>query len=219
MDIEYTFTDGKKLAIGTIYCIGQNYEKHAKEMGGDVPKDPVVFIKPPAAFIPDGSAIILPDFSNNVHHEVELVVVIGKDCQSVNQSEAREYIAGYAVGIDVTLRDVQKSAKEKGKPWAVAKGFVTSAPISTIIPADEFGEDIPYFDLNLKVNGELRQSGNTQDMARPVGLLIEYLSKVFTLRKGDCIFTGTPEGVGKIQSGDKIKAELSDKVSLSINVV
>jgi 2-keto-4-pentenoate hydratase/2-oxohepta-3-ene-1,7-dioic acid hydratase in catechol pathway len=218
MDKHFIFTDGTKLEIGTMYCIGQNYEKHAKEMGGEVPKDPVVFIKPPASYIPDGSSVILPDFSNNVHHEVELVVVIGKDCRNVSQSEARTCIAGYAVGIDVTLRDIQKSAKESGKPWAVAKGFVTSAPISQVIPARDFGDVIPYFDLKLQVNGELRQNGNTKDMARPVAMLIEYLSKVFTLREGDCIFTGTPEGVGKIISGDNISAELSGKVFLDISV-
>jgi len=218
MDKNFTFTDGTSLEIGTMYCIGKNYEKHAKEMGGELPKDPVVFIKPPAAYIPDGSSVILPDFSDNVHHEVELVVVIGKDCSNIRSDQARNVIAGYAIGIDVTLRDIQQKAKEKGLPWAVAKGFVTSAPISKIIPESEFGDEIPFFDVKLEVNGDIRQNGNTKDMARPVGLLIEYLSKVFTLRTGDCIFTGTPEGVGKINSGDKLIAELSGKVKLSISV-
>jgi 2-keto-4-pentenoate hydratase/2-oxohepta-3-ene-1,7-dioic acid hydratase in catechol pathway len=218
MEKFYTFTDGTKIEVGTMYCIGKNYEKHAKEMGGDVPKDPVVFIKPPAAYITDGSDVILPDFSENVHHEVELVVVIGKDCSNVSRDQARSVIAGYGIGIDVTLRDIQQKAKEKGHPWAVAKGFVTSAPISKIMPAEEFGNEIPFFDVKLEINGEIRQQGNTEDMARPVDLLIEYLSKVFTFRKGDCIFTGTPEGVGKINSGDKLLADLSGKVSLNINV-
>jgi 2-keto-4-pentenoate hydratase/2-oxohepta-3-ene-1,7-dioic acid hydratase in catechol pathway len=159
MEKFYTFTDGTKIEVGTMYCIGKNYEKHAKEMGGDVPKDPVVFIKPPAAYISDGSDVILPDFSENVHHEVELVVVIGKDCSNVSRKEARNVIAGYGIGIDVTLRDIQQKAKEKGHPWAVAKGFVTSAPISKIIPADEFGSEIPFFDVKLEINRRYSSAG------------------------------------------------------------
>ena len=216
--MQFKFTDESYLDIGTMYCIGKNYEKHAKEMGGSVPKDPVVFIKPPAAYVANNGKIMIPDFSENVHHEVELVVVIGKDCVNIDPNNAREFIAGYAVGIDVTLRDVQQKAKEKGKPWAVAKGFVTSAPISNVIPADKFGKKTPYFDLELKVNGALRQKGNTKDMARPVENLVSYLSKVFTLRKGDCIFTGTFEGVGQIIAGDLIEAELCDYISLNVKI-
>jgi 2-keto-4-pentenoate hydratase/2-oxohepta-3-ene-1,7-dioic acid hydratase in catechol pathway len=197
------FTDGYQLEVGTMYCIGKNYAKHAAEMGGAVPKEPVVFLKPPAAYIPDGAEIIIPDFSNNVHHEVELVVAIGKDATDVSKENALDYVAGYAVGIDVTLRD--------------AKAFRTSAPISKFIPASEVGDD-NLFDLELKVNGEIRQQGNTKEMERSVETLIEYLSKVFTLRKGDLIFTGTPEGVGQINSNDKLEASLVGYVSLNIKV-
>lgn len=218
MKRDYTFTNGKKLQIGTMYCIGKNYADHAKEMGGNVPKDPVVFIKPPAAYVADKGKIHIPDFSNNVHHEVELVIIIGKDCNDIPPTEARDHIAGYAVGIDVTLRDIQSEAKEKGKPWTVSKAFVTSAPISDIIPAEEFGDNIPYFDIALEVNGQLKQKGNTKDMARPAEALISYLSKVFTLQKGDCIFTGTPKGVGQIRSGDEIHCSLNDKMSLNVSV-
>jgi 2-keto-4-pentenoate hydratase/2-oxohepta-3-ene-1,7-dioic acid hydratase in catechol pathway len=211
------FTDGYQLEVGTMYCIGKNYAKHAAEMGGAVPKEPVVFLKPPAAYIPDGAEIIIPDFSNNVHHEVELVVAIGKDATDVSKENALDYVAGYAVGIDVTLRDVQQDAKDKGKPWTTAKAFRTSAPISKFIPASEVGDD-NLFDLELKVNGEIRQQGNTKEMERSVETLIEYLSKVFTLRKGDLIFTGTPEGVGQINSNDKLEASLVGYVSLNIKV-
>lgn len=218
MHRDYTFTNGNKLQIGTMYCIGKNYADHAKEMGGSVPKDPVVFIKPPAAYIPNKGTIRIPDFSNNVHHEVELVIIIGKDCSNISPSEARDHIAGYAVGIDVTLRDVQQKAKEEGKPWTVSKAFVTSAPISDVIPAEEFGDNIPYFDIALEINEQLRQKGNTKDMARPAQNLISYLSKVFTLQKGDCIFTGTPKGVGQIHPGDQIHCSLNDRISLNVSV-
>lgn len=215
----YKFKNGKQLEVKTMYGIGKNYAKHAAEFGGGIPEEPIIFIKPPVCYVENGGTIKLPQMSNNVHHEVELVVIIGNDCANIKASQAGDYIAGYAVGIDVTMRDVQFKAKEKGEPWAVAKGFHTSAPISNVIPAEEFSGTIPDFDLLLKVNGELRQSSSTKFMERSIGVLIEYLSKVFTLEAGDCIFTGTPEGVGKIQSGDKIFAELSGFVSLQIDVL
>jgi 2-keto-4-pentenoate hydratase/2-oxohepta-3-ene-1,7-dioic acid hydratase in catechol pathway len=218
MNRNFTFTNGKTLPVGTMYCIGRNYALHAKEMGASVPTDPIVFLKPPAAYVPDGGEIVIPDFSKNVHHELELVVIIGKDCENVLKEDAAEYIAGYAVGIDVTLRDVQAKAKEKGEPWAVAKGFKTSAPISNVIPAEVFKNGIPDFDIELYVNDALRQKGTTADMERSIGELVEYLSKVFTLRAGDCIFTGTPEGVAQLQPGDKLRAEIPWKVSLNISV-
>jgi len=210
--------DGDELNAGTMYCIGQNYARHAAEMGSSVSENPTVFIKPPSAYIPDGEKILLPDFSGNIHHEVELVVLIGRDCHIINKNDAHQYIAGYAVGIDVTLRDLQQKAKNEGKPWSVAKGFYTSAPISNFVPQQQFGSEIPFFDLKLWVNDELRQSGNTADMERTVADLVQYLAGVFTLRKGDLIFTGTPEGVGQIKSGDVVKAKLQNFVDISVGV-
>ncbi len=212
------FINGESIKIGTMFCIGQNYAKHIKEMGGVVTSDPTVFIKPPQALIIDDESIVLPDFSENVHHEVELVVVIGKDCDSVETDEAIDYVAGFAVGIDVTLRDLQNQCKTNGKPWAVAKGFRTSAPISKIIPINQITSNMKYFDLELQINGQIKQSGNTKDMERTVEELISYLSKVFSLKAGDVIFTGTPEGVGKINKGDTITAWLGNLVSLNVNV-
>ncbi|MES2766726.1 MAG: fumarylacetoacetate hydrolase family protein [Bacteroidota bacterium] len=214
----FTFKNGKTLPVGTMYCIGRNYALHAKEMGAAVPTDPIVFLKPPAAYVPDGGEIIIPEFSKNVHHELELVVVIGKDCENVLKEDAAEYIAGYAVGIDVTLRDVQSKAKEKGEPWAVAKGFKTSAPISDIIPGEVFKGGIPDFNIELYINDELRQRGTTADMERSIDELIAYLSQVFTLRAGDCIFTGTPEGVAQIRPGDRIRAEIPGQITLAVLV-
>ncbi len=203
------FTNGDKLRAGTLFGIGSNYAKHALEMGGEVPEIPTVFLKPPQAIIHNGDTLKLPSLSIHVHHEVELIVVIGKECACVSKEEAYKYIAGYGVGIDVTMRDVQKEAKKNGKPWAIAKGFYTSAPVSDIIPAEQYGESIPVFELSLSVNNNIRQRELTSAMERDVSELIEFLSKVFTLVPGDVIFTGTPQGVGELLVGDKIHAELS----------
>jgi 2-keto-4-pentenoate hydratase/2-oxohepta-3-ene-1,7-dioic acid hydratase in catechol pathway len=218
MKYEYTFTDGKKLPIKTIYCVGKNYSKHAKEMGGEVPNEPLIFIKPVTAFIPDGGTILLPTFSQMVHHEVELVVVIGESAKDITPEDANNVIAGFGIGIDVTLRDLQNKAKKSGEPWAVAKGFATSAPISDIVPFNLINDNYKYFDIELYINGVLKQKANTSEMERSYLDLISYISNVFTLQSGDCIFTGTPDGVGKIDAGDEIKAILKDYVSLSVKV-
>lgn len=212
------FTDGSKLELANIYAVASNYRKHAEEMGTTVPEDPVIFLKPTSAYIPNEGTILLPDFSNEVHHEVELVVVIGRDGKDVPFEKAQEYIAGYAVGIDVTLRDIQNKAKKEGKPWGIAKGFYTSAPISNVVSAKQFDGIIPDFDLLLKVNGEVRQRANTSNMERSVAQLVAFVSRVFTLNVGDCIFTGTPEGVGIIRPGDTLYAELSGYVNLTCYV-
>ena len=215
---ELKFTDGQTMQPGTVFCVASNYAKHASEMGSQIPSAPSIFIKPPQAIIGNGEDIVIPEISENVHHEVELVVAIGKECKNVSRDVAVEYIAGYAVGIDVTMRDVQSAAKKNGKPWAIAKGFATSAPLSEFIPASRFKGEVPEFELLLSVNGERKQHGFTSEMERDVNTLIEFCSRIFTLVPGDLIFTGTPEGVGKIVSGDSINAELSGFVSLSVNV-
>ncbi|MFA6570811.1 MAG: fumarylacetoacetate hydrolase family protein [Bacteroidota bacterium] len=210
------FTNGNNLRIGTIYGIGKNYSDHIKEMGGAAPEEPLIFIKPSAAYLPDGGTILLPAISNNVHHEVELVIVIGKECVNIKKEDAYKYIAGYGIGIDVTMRDIQAKAKKEGNPWAVAKGFATSAPLSKIIPASEFNEQEPLFDIELKVNGVTKQKVSTKEMMRTASELIEYLSEVFGLYPGDCIYTGTPEGVGKISDGDELVALLNGKEFLKV---
>jgi 2-keto-4-pentenoate hydratase/2-oxohepta-3-ene-1,7-dioic acid hydratase in catechol pathway len=217
MTSQFNFTDGSTLPVGTMYCIGKNYAAHVREMGGDAPPDPLVFIKPSTSFVASGGLVRPPELngkpiSANMHHEVELVVVIGEDCAGIEPSDAKRVIAGYAVGLDMTLRDVQTAAKERGEPWAVAKGFATSAPISVVIPAARVAADlpdVPVFDVQLHVNDELRQFGSTSAMERSVAVLISYLSHIFTLRRGDCVFTGTPEGVSRVVSGDMLRAELN----------
>lgn len=206
------------LTIGSIFCIGRNYQKHAEELGNTVPDQPMVFLKPSSSIIGDGEAIILPAQSKEVHHEVELVIAIGKKGKNIPGKNALEYIAGYGLGIDVTARDIQQQAKENGHPWSVAKGFDTFAPVSSFFPIDET-TDFGAMDISLSVNGKKRQNGNTRNMIFSVAELIAYLSTIFTLNRGDLIFTGTPEGVSLIKSGDSILASLNNnKITLNISV-
>lgn len=197
------------LEIGNIYCIGRNYVEHAHELKNEVPDQPLVFLKPASSIIFDGEQISIPDQSNNVHHEVELVVAVGKAGKNIPKQEAMEHVAGYAVGIDVTARDIQQQAKEKSHPWTVAKGFDTFAPLSSFVQKKQIA-DPQNIDLKISVNGETRQSDNTKLMIFPVAELISYLSAIFTLQRGDLIFTGTPKGVSPIKRGDTIEATLND---------
>lgn len=217
MNRNFIFTDDTQIPVGTMYCIGRNYSAHAKEMGAELPESALVFIKPPTAFVPNQTAITIPSISKNMHHEVEMVVIIGKDCSHVTAADALDYVAGYAVGIDLTLRDVQAIAKQRGEPWAIAKGFSGSAPISTAVPAKDITNP-NNLSIELKVNGEIRQNGSTSMMERTVEQLIEYVASIFTLREGDCIFTGTPEGVGRLESGDMVTAKLEGVPPLEISI-
>ncbi|MGM0589705.1 MAG: fumarylacetoacetate hydrolase family protein [Bacteroidota bacterium] len=204
------------LNVQNIYCIGRNYAKHAEELNNAVPDEPVVFIKPDSSITYDKAAIVLPEKSSNVHHEVELVVAIGREGKHISTDHALSYVAGYGIGIDVTARDIQQRAKDRSHPWAVAKGFDTFAPISSFVSADSVA-DPQTLELKLTVNDQIRQHGFTKDMLFPVAETIAYLSSIFTLQPGDLIFTGTPEGVSAIQEGDRILAELIDP-SLDLNL-
>lgn len=209
----------KKIKPNNIFCVGLNYSNHIKEMNSLFKKSeyPVIFLKPNSAIINNNETIIIPDLSNEVNYETELVIIIKKDCYNIEKEKAYEYILGYSIGIDVTLRDIQKKAKENGHPWALSKGFYTSAPISDIVLKENIS-NIQNIDFCLYVNEELKQKGNTNDMLFKIDELISYLSKYFSLKKGDLIFTGTPEGVGLIKKGDKLKAILNNSVELNINV-
>lgn len=219
MELNFHFTDKRTEQIGTMYCIGRNYAQHAKELGNAIPDEPIVFLKPPSAYLANGAEFSIPPFSKSVHHEVELVVVLGSDCYKITPEEAKDCIAGVGIGLDLTLRDVQTKAKEKGLPWAVAKGFAGSAPISDIVPINLVNQNINNLEIELYINGELRQKGNTNEMERTVEELISYLSTIFILRKNDLIFTGTPSGVGEIKSNDKLKASLVGYSTLNISVL
>lgn len=197
----------EEIPVGKILCLGRNYAEHAKEMQSEVPDCPLVFIKPSSALISDGQDIVIPRISQEVHHEVELVVAIGKTGKRMQQEQARNYILGYGVGLDMTLRDIQREAKKKGLPWSVAKGFDTSAPVSEIVPASMIASTAAL-EIQCRVNGTLRQTSRTDQMIFPVEQIISYLSTLFTLERGDLIFTGTPAGVGTVVPGDRIEAEL-----------
>ncbi len=197
----------KKYAVGKILCLGQNYAKHAKEMGAAAPSSPIIFLKPSTAIIENGDDIVLPKISNDVQHEVELTVLIGKQGRNISQSEAFSYVAGFGIGLDMTMRDLQKEAKAAGNPWSIAKGFDTSAPLSPFISRAQAG-DPNTLELVLRVNGKERQHSNTSNMIYKIDYIIAFLSSIFTLEEGDVIYTGTPEGVGKVVAGDVIEAEI-----------
>jgi len=203
-----------------IFCIGRNYVAHARELQNDVPDQPLVFLKPTSSIIYDGDTIQLPPQSQNVHHEIELVAAIREGGKDIPKEQALKHVAGYAVGIDVTARDVQQKAKDNRHPWTVAKGFDTFAPLGTFVTADHITNP-QNIDLQITVNGKTRQSDNTSLMIFPVAELISYLSTIFTLQAGDLIFTGTPKGVSPIKSGDHINAVAqmgSQSSSLTITV-
>jgi 2-keto-4-pentenoate hydratase/2-oxohepta-3-ene-1,7-dioic acid hydratase in catechol pathway len=211
------FADGESLQVGKILCLGRNYPEHIKEMKAETASTPVVFIKPSTALVESGGWVVIPPISNDVHHEVELVVVIGRDGRNINAENAMEHVAGYAVGLDMTLRDVQADAKKRGLPWSVAKGFDTSAPLSAAVrPAAV--SDPHALSIELRVNGTVRQSSNTQHMILRIPGIIAYCSTVFSLEAGDLIFTGTPEGVGRVVPGDRIHANIASVGSLTVGV-
>ena len=197
----------KEFRINNIFCVGKNYADHAKEMGGEVPKEPIIFLKPTSAVIDSGQAIVLPKISKNVHHEVELTILIGKRGKDIPLSEAMQHVAGYGVGLDMTMRDKQSEAKKGGNPWSISKGFDTTAPLSPFIEASMI-TDPHNLEIRLTVNGKERQRSNTKNMIYRIDVLISFLSSIFTLEEGDIIYTGTPEGVAQVIAGDVLEAEI-----------
>ncbi|MGB2958862.1 MAG: fumarylacetoacetate hydrolase family protein [Bacteroidota bacterium] len=199
----------RSIPVGKILCLGRNYAEHAREMGSDPTETPVVFLKPSTALLKSGEKVKIPGCSREMHHEVELVVLIGRPGKQIPKEKAFEHVGGYGVGLDMTLRDVQAEAKKRGLPWSVAKGFDTSAPVSSFVERQKIA-DPHNLTLRLEVNGTLRQRSNTRNMIFGVDDIISYLSTVFTLETGDLVFTGTPEGVGPVHSGDVLEATLDD---------
>lgn len=209
----FTIPEFPDLEFGTIYCIGRNYAKHAKELGNETPSEPVVFLKPRSSIVFSGSPVSLPEQSGEVHHEVELVILIGTEIKNVSPEKAENAIKAIAVGLDLTARDLQSQAKKKGLPWSVAKGFDTFAPLGPFTALTP-KTDLRELEIELRVNDTVRQKGNTSHMIFPVTELISYLSHRFTLYPGDVIFTGTPEGVGPVQTGDTLTAKLHPGLSM-----
>ncbi|MDN5320169.1 MAG: hypothetical protein PWP49_589 [Thermococcaceae archaeon] len=188
-----------------IICLGRNYAEHARELGHEIPKEPVIFLKPPSALIGPDQTIILPRRSNRVDHEVELAVIIGKRGKNIPREKAMDYVLGYTILMDITARDLQWEAKKKGLPWTVAKGFDTFAPIGPRV-VDKREINVDDLEIGLKVNGEVRQLSRTSKMIFKIDEIIEYVSGIMTLEPGDIIATGTPEGVGPLRHGDVVEA-------------
>lgn len=205
------------LRPGKLLCIGRNYAKHAAEMKSDVPDTPMVFLKPSTALVRSGGMVEIPPQSREVHHELELVAMIAVGGKHIAREQALAHVGGYALGLDMTARDVQRQAKDRRHPWSVAKGFDTFAPLGAFVPADDI-PDVQQLDLSLTVNGETRQQGTTADMIFTVADLVAYCSTVFTLEPGDLFYTGTPEGVGPVQSGDTLVASGTGLPSLHVEV-
>lgn len=208
---------GLDLPIRNIYCIGRNFADHANEMNAATPSSPIVFLKPTSSICFDGDTVSIPPQSQNVHHEGEIVLAIGKSGKNIDQKNAKNYIAGIGAGIDFTARDLQSDAKKAGLPWSVAKGFDGFAPVSSFIPFSEVSDSA--LTIELTVNDTVRQSGTTDQMIFSFEELIVYLSSIFTLQPGDLIFTGTPAGVSAIEPGDNVTAKLSElHLSVSVNI-
>ena len=205
------------MPINTLYCIGRNYVAHIAELQNEIPTEPLVFLKPNSSVLQADNTIYLPKFSQNVHYETELVLQIGMDCHHISPEDAPMLIHAYAVGLDLTARDVQDIAKAKGLPWTKAKGFRGAACLSAFVLADEL-PNYQNIEFTLKLNGELRQHGRTSHMIYPIPVLLAELANTYGLRKGDLVFTGTPEGVGSLQAGDVLELDLMGKVQARFEV-
>ena len=204
-----------RFPVHRVYCIGRNYAEHAKEMGAQAVSraNPVFFMKPADAIVPEGGDIPYPSATRELHHEVEMVVALAKGGRDIDASRAPDCVFGYGVGLDLTRRDLQAAMKAKGLPWDVAKGFDASAPVSALRAASEIGHP-SHARLSLAVNGETRQQTDIADMIFPVADIIAELSKLFELKPGDLIYTGTPAGVGPLVRGDRFLAELAGIATL-----
>ena len=193
-----------------IICIGRNYVNHAKELGNDITSEPLFFLKPDTAIQPKGHPFFIPDFSNDIHYEVELVIRINKTGKYIEEKFAHTYYSQIGLGIDFTARDIQEKCKSKGLPWEKAKGFDGSAQISRNF-IDKSDLDLNNISFSLQKNGEQVQLGNSKEMCFNFDAIITYISKFYTLKIGDLIYTGTPEGVGPVVAGDKLKGFIGEK--------
>lgn len=209
---------GDEVTVGKIVCVGRNYAAHAAELGNEVPEKPVLFLKPASALIFSGEKIIHPDFSSNMHHEAELVLLIGDKVKDADDNTAEKAIAAFGIGLDMTLRDIQDELKKKGHPWTLAKCFDTSAAVSDFVSVEDYmltkNEEI-----SLTVNGITKQKEKLNMMLFPPAAIVKYISSVMTLEPGDLIYTGTPAGVSKVNRGDKLVAEVAGLVKLECEVI
>jgi len=200
-----------------ILGVGRNYVNHAKELGNDVPKEPIIFLMPETALVQRNQPFFYPDFSSDVHHEVELVIKINRLGKNIAEKFANRYYDEIGIGIDFTARDMQQQAAASGLPWAISKGFDGSAPLGGFVNKTELG-DLGNIQFSLEKNGQIVQQGNSGNMLFSFDAIIAYVSKFFTLKIGDLIYTGTPSGVGPVKIGDNLVARIGDRELLNFNV-
>lgn len=200
-----------------IIAVGRNYAAHARELNNEIPGDPVIFMKPDTALLKDNKPFYHPDFSQDIHHEVELVLKIAKEGKYISEKFAGKYFEEIGIGIDLTARDLQQKQKEKGLPWEIAKAFDNSAPVGRFLPKEQF-QNLYDLDFHLELNDVCVQKGNTKNLLFSFERIIAYVSQFITLKKGDLIFTGTPEGVGKIAVGDRLKAYIGNEKLLDFEI-
>jgi fumarylpyruvate hydrolase len=210
-----------RFPVHRIYCVGRNYEEHAKEMGFTGREPPFFFLKPADAVVavPQGETgtIEYPTLTKDLHHEIELVVAIGTGGRNIKAADAQKHIYGYAVGLDMTRRDLQGEMKKQGRPWCIGKGFDQSAPIGPITPVAQAG-DVAKADIWLKVNGQDRQRSNVDKLIWNIGEIIEHVSAAWELAPGDLIYTGTPEGVAAVVAGDVLEGGVGGLGTLSVKI-
>ncbi|MBC7912596.1 MAG: fumarylacetoacetate hydrolase family protein [Pyrinomonadaceae bacterium] len=200
-----------------IIAVGRNYAEHAKELNNSIPDKPVIFMKPDTAILKDNKAFYLPDFSDEIHHEIEIVLKISKEGKHISEKFAGSYFEEIGLGIDFTARDIQQKHKEKGLPWELAKSFDNSAPISKFIPKTKYG-NLYNIQFHLTINTKTVQTGNTKDLLFSFEKLIVFISQYITLKKGDLIFTGTPAGVGKVAIGDQLTGYIENEKLLDFEI-
>ena len=200
-----------------IICIGRNYREHAKEFNNPVPLKPVFFLKPDSSIIKNGKPFFYPDFSQEIHYEIELVLKVGRLGKGIAEKFAHRYYNEIGLGVDFTARDLQKDCKEKGLPWEISKAFEGSAPLGEFLPKDYFS-DPANINFHLDINGNTVQEGNSSDLIFSFDFLISYISQFFPIKNGDLIFTGTPAGVGPVNRNDHLEAYIGDKKLLDFYV-
>ena len=202
-----------------IICIGHNYSDHIKGLSNKTPENPVFFMKPDTALLRNNEDFYIPEFSNEINYEIELVVKIDRVTKAIDRKFAHRCYSEIGVGIDFTAHDLIQKCKENGLPWEIAKSFDKSAPLSArFIPIENIGGDINNINFELKINGETRQKSNSKDMINDIDTIIEYVSKFVTLKIGDLIFTGTPSGVGQVKIGDRLEAYIENDKLMDFNI-
>ena len=206
------------LPLGKVVCVGRNYAEHAKELGNEVPESPILFIKPSTAVVALEPSFSIPQNQGSVHHEAEIALLISKTAKNIDADQAWHHVSHIGVALDLTLRDVQSKLKEKSHPWEIAKGFDGACPVSHWVPVTDMDLSQPIA-IQLEKNGEVKQQGDSAQMITSIPDLIAYMSNIFTLQPGDVILTGTPAGVGLLESGDELTALLNKQFTFKTKVL